>query len=72
MKCAGVKRDRELCYTLERMMRGGHGGELVIKKCDILASELSVVSWGIYLWRAVKQRGKGVGDGEGLYSQLDQ
>lgn len=37
-------------------MRGGEGDEVVIKKCEILTSELSVVSWGIYLWRAGKER----------------
>lgn len=44
------------CVTAPGMMKGGHGDEVVIKKCEILTSELSVVSWGIYLWRAGKER----------------
>lgn len=36
-------------------MRGGHGDEVVIKKCEILTSESSAARWGIYLRRAEKE-----------------
>lgn len=39
------------------------GDVVVIKKCEILTSELSVVSWGIYLWRAGKREEQGVVEG---------
>lgn len=42
-----MRQRAHLVYKAQRMMRGGHGDEVVIKKCEILTSELSVVSWGI-------------------------
>ena len=42
--------------TVQRAIRGGHRDEVVIKKCEIWTSELSAVSWGIYLRRAGKER----------------
>lgn len=40
---------------MRRAVRGGHGDGVVIKKCEILTSESSAVSWGIYLRRAGKE-----------------
>lgn len=61
----GEHKERGSCY---RKTRGGDGDEVVIKKCEISTSELSVVSWGIYLWRA----GRSGKNKEDLHSQLDQ
>lgn len=61
----GEHKERGSCY---RKTRGGDGDEVVIKKCEISTSELSVVSWGIYLWRA----GRSGKNEEDLHSQLDQ